>query len=179
MPDLTDDLELIPPADTALSAEVQLDLAAQEALEDPLSEEEEGSDDFTIPFGRTWAFDFVTRTFIRSGTAPAEVRGQAALQQWILTALHTARGAHASCPDEFGMEDVDDWIGDVDPLEAMADFEARLRDALLVHDRIAEIDDFEYELSPADGVIFIRSLVIITDEEEAVPLLDVEITPEV
>lgn len=111
------------------------------------------------------------------GAAPAEVRGTDALRQWIYSALQTAQGAHAVFPGSFGIENPDDWIGVVDPTDALVTFEPRANDALKQHDRIEELDDLTAEYDPDEGVISIEDLVVVTDEQEAVPLTEVELTP--
>lgn len=111
------------------------------------------------------------------GGAPIETRGTDTLRQWMFAALHTAQGAHPVFPPSFGIEDPDDWIGGVDPTDALSTFEPRANDALTQHDRVEEVDDITAEYDPDEGVISIEDLVVITDEQEAVPLTEVELTP--
>lgn len=172
MADLLDEFELVPPDAPAVSADERLDAAEREALEDPLAGDD--GEEPLIPFGRTWQFDWETRRF-----TGLQVRGEEALQQLIVTALQTARGAHGSVPEEFGFDDPDDFIGQADPAEAMADYETRLRDALLQIRRIEEIDDFDYEIDQEAGIVYLETLTIITDSGEAVPLEDVPVQLEV
>ncbi len=86
------DLELIPADDTALTPEEELEAAAQSALapeypEAPVEEPE--------PLGRSSVFDHSRGRFVRRGAAPAQVTGRAALEQWCLNAVYSARFGHA------------------------------------------------------------------------------------
>jgi hypothetical protein len=130
-----------------------------------------------IPMGRSWLWDPEAERYARLGTSPIEVRGVDALRQWIYAALQTAQGAHSILPPTFGMENPEDWIGVVDPTDALSTFEPRANDALIQHDRIEELDDLSATYDPDEGVISIEDLVVITDENEAVPLTEVDLTP--
>jgi hypothetical protein len=169
---------IIPADDEEVSAESELAAAVAGALEDPLLTPE--ITETPTPLGRSWAFDFEAGRFHRAGgSSPTEVRGETTLAQWILASLHTAAGAHASLPVGFGMEDPNDVIGYADPEEALADWEERVREALLMHDRIAAVDSIELEWNASEGIIYLRRMDVILDEAEAVRLLDVPVQPEV
>lgn len=167
--------ELIPPDDTAVSPEVDLAAAAASALEDP-TDPREVAEDAPEPFGVSWRFDYDVGRFVRAGTSPARVAGTDALIEWCMTALHTARFAHPIFSEDFGMEAPNDMLGDAVGDEAEADYVSRIRDALLVHDRIVEVTDFEIEFDPASGVLYIHTFTVVTDEEERVPFSNVTIS---
>lgn len=130
-----------------------------------------------IPMGRSWLWDPEAERYVRLGNSPVEVRGVDALRQWMYAALQTAQGAHAILPASFGIENPEDWIGVVDPTDALATFEPRANDALIQHDRIEELDDLTATYDPDGGVITIEDMVVVTDENEAVPLTEVDLTP--
>jgi hypothetical protein len=168
--DFTDspDLQLVP-ADRAeiISADEALDAAEASALDDPLSAT--ATTPPAIPFGRTAPFDYATGRFVRLGDGAVPwVSGKAALREWIYASLQTGRGGCPLYDDSVGFERPNDFLGTVDPSESMSTLEERLRDCVLVHDRIEDIDDYEAEHDPRSGVIEITDLTIITDEAEAV-----------
>lgn len=163
-----DDFELLPVAlGEVLDADTALDSAEASVLDDPLALSEPESP--PIPYGRTPAFDFDTGRFVRVGDgATPWVHGRDALRQWFGAMLATGRGACPIFSDEFGMENPDDYLGGVDPEPELATLEDRLREGAQFHDRVEDIDDFEVEHDPAEGVIALKDLTIITDEQEAV-----------
>jgi len=172
-------ISIIPTDDQEVGAEEELRAAVDLAVEDPLLVDE-GVEDAPVPLGRSWDFDFQRGRFRRPGeVAPVETRGRETLAQWILTTLHTAAGAHPIFSPEYGMEDPEDVIGLADPREALSDWEERVEAALLSHDRIMAVENVELEWDQAEGIIYLRRLDINTDEEEALRLIDVTVTPEV
>lgn len=119
------------------------------------------------PLGRGWAFDFSTGQFIRHGAAPAQTFGTETLWNWIQAALSVYRYGALVHPDEFGLDDVA-FIGA--PLDAtiVADLEAAIRAALLVHDRIEHVDDFVFSQDdPLDDVVYV-SFTVTTDEDDKI-----------
>lgn len=170
------DLELLPVNQAeVLSADEQLDAAEASALDDPLTTV--ATTPAPIPFGKTAPFDYTTGRFVRLGDGAIPwVSGQAALREWLQAAFHTGRGGCPLYDDTFGFERPDDYLGTVDPTEAMATLEDRLRDAVTVHDRVQEIDDYEAEHNPKTGVIELLDLTIITDEAEAVGVGNFNVT---
>lgn len=129
--------------------------------------------DAPIPFGRTWTFDFEAGQFIRRGNSPTESTGFDALAQWCLMAIHSARYAHPVFSDDFGMEEPDSLIGEFALGEALADWQASLVDALLVHDRITSVENFDLTWDPAAGVLTINNFDVVTDTDARVTVSDV------
>lgn len=164
------------PIDEIVEPEAALEAAVSSVLEDPYSATEEK--DPPIPFGRSWAFDHDHGHFVRSNGSPAEVRGVAALEEYIQAALRTAAGRHAILPPNFGIQRPEDFLGSADPSEALSDFEARARTALTAHDRIEAVERFEAEVNLSLGIIVVTNLLIITDQEEAIPVGPFQIEPE-
>jgi hypothetical protein len=178
VPTFPDDpnFELIPANDEdLLSADDQLAAAEASLSDDPFATA--ATQPPPIPFGRSWAWDRQRERYERLGTAPVEVRGLDALRQWVYNALSTAQGVHPIFSDEFGIEDPDDWIGLVDPVDAIATFEPRAREAVQQHDRIEDLDEMTPEWDPSTGTITIPDLLLITDQANAVPLGDIELKP--
>lgn len=170
------DLELIP-ADQAeiIDADAALDAAEASALDDPLVTA--AAEAPVIPFGRTAPFDYATGRFIRLGDGAIPwVSGKAALREWIYAALQTGRGGCPLFDEDYGFEALNDYLGQVDPSEQMATLEDRLRDCVLVHDRVQDIDDYEATDDPKRGVVELGDLTIITDESEAVLVGNIDTT---
>lgn len=163
-----DDEDLVAAADQLAAAEASLE-------DDPYSAQAEEA---PIPLGRSWAWDPEVERFVRLGTAPVEVRGIDTLRQLIYATLRTAQGAHPIYSPAVGMEKPDDWIGEADPTDALATFEPQATDALTQIDRIEEVDELNPEYDPSTGTITIEDMVVITDEAEAVPLTEIELTPD-
>lgn len=170
------DFQLLPVEDTDLiSASEQLAAAEASITDNPFAQTTAGP--AATPFGRSWQWDPTVERYVRLGTAPVETRGLDTLRTWIYAALQTAQSVHAVYPTAFGIENPDDWIGVTDPTDALVTFEPRANVALKQHERIREVDDLTAEYDPDEGVITIEDLVVITDEQEAVPLTEVELTP--
>lgn len=171
-----DDLgfELVPPDDDLIGPEDRMNAAAAAALADP-GAPTAAPTEAPEPLGISWLFDFDAGRFVRQGTAPARVTGNDTLKMWCLTALNSARFAHAVFSDEFGMENPVIDLGAAVAAEVAVDFAARIRDALLVHDRISDVADITTNFDPTMGVVF-TSFTVVTDEEETVPIDDMQIT---
>jgi hypothetical protein len=162
------------PSEEGLTADQDVEAAAAAAL----APAEEAAEEAPIPYGRSWAFDFVNRRMVRRGDAPARVQDTDALIQWCLMAIYSVRYAHAVFSDNFGIEQPYDLLGLADPTPFVLDFENRLRAALTVHDRIVDIQNYEAEYDPAQGVLTIKHFDVVTDEEGVViPVGGVALTP--
>lgn len=173
MPDADDfGFTLIPADDDPLAPAEAVEAAVASALEETPPEEEPPPPQ---PFGRSWSFDFDAERprFRRHGYAPAEVRGHDALKQWVQMAARTARFAHASVSDEFGMERLEDVIGEVDVDEMAADYADRFRQAILVHERIVAVDNLDPVYDSTTGVLDLGNFDIVTDEDERVSFRNV------
>lgn len=171
MPDAEDfGFTLLPADDEGVPPAVDAAAAADAALEDPLAIE--AVPDPPVPFGRTYAFDYERRRLVRRGGAPVEVAGLSALVQWLLAAAYTARGAHAIYSPAFGTTRPDWPIGEIDVDERVADYENALREAWLVHDRVATVENFSADFDPTTGILTF-SVDVVTDEDERVPFRDV------
>lgn len=156
------------PLEEGADPEAVLDAAEASILDDPYAAAEQ--EDPPIPFGRSWAFDHDKGRFFRSAGGPAETRGVSTLVEYINAAMRTAAGVHPIFPPDFGIESPEDFLGSADPTEALADFEDRLRTALLAHDRIEDVRNFEADWNSSTGIIVVTNLLVVTDQEEVVPI---------
>lgn len=164
--------ELLPSDDEGLSPTAARAAAVAGAVAEPgaiVPEPDVGPE----PIGRSWLFDFEAGRFVRAGSSPLPAHGLAALEQWVLMAAHAARYAHSVFTDEFGMEHPDGGIGELGTAAMISDYEQRLREAILVHDRITALQDFRASYNPIEGVLSIAYFEVVTDEEDVVPLADV------
>ena len=128
------------------------------AVASALTEETEEGEPEAVPFGSSWNFDFEQGRFVHEGSGAMRVYGGTALSMWCLMALHSTRFAHDVFSEAFGVESVDDLIGSVMAARSAAEYEARMRDALLVHDRIVALEDFTVEFDPADDALYVSRL---------------------
>lgn len=161
---------LLPADDEGIPPAQDADAATASALEDPLAVAEDPEP--PVPFGRTYPFDYERRRMVRRGGAPVEVTGLTALREWLLAAAYTARGAHPIYSGEFGVTRPDWPIGEVDVDERVADYEDALREAWLVHDRVAAVENFSADFDPTTEVLTF-SVDVVTDEDERVTFRDV------
>lgn len=161
-------LELLPADDEGIEPEDDLAAAEASALDD---EPEEAPEDVVEPFGSSWHFNFETGRFYRSGLEPKRVSGRDALAVWCDTVMHTARWAHPIFSAEFGMEEPEDIIGEATDAAVIAsDWLARLREALMVHDRIVGVEHIDAHYHPDEGILHVHELTVITDEPADAPL---------
>lgn len=160
--------ETLIPDDTVEDARVDAALGSALALD---AQPEDDGDD-AIPFGMSWAYDWDAGHFVRSGSGAVPVYGEDALAEWCQMAIAATRSAHAVFTEAFGIESLDAIIGHVMADEIPAEFEARLRDALLVHERIVDIQDISIDYDVGSDVLSFDAFSVITDEEESVELTD-------
>ena len=156
------DYPLLPEDDDGVDVDEDLASAVASVLQEPAPVPGEAPD----PYGATWDLNFETHRFRRQGLAPARLTGRASLVVWCEMALRTARYAHSAFTDDFGMERPEDMLGHVDVGEFIGDYEQRLREALLVHDRIADVTNFAADYDPDQGVFTIHTFEIVTDDAQ-------------
>lgn len=125
------------------------------------------------PFGISWRFDWQRGQFIRVGQSPAQTAGFDSLAEWCLMAVHSARYAHPVFSDDFGMEEPESVIGEFAEGEALSDWQRAIVEALMVHDRITSVENFELDWDPSQGILTILSMDVVTDEDQTVTVSDV------
>lgn len=168
------DFTLLPAEDPQVSPDDAVAASAAGALADPTALATPIPDPPPIPFGRSWVFDWELGQFVVAG-APDDTVGTGTLAQWCLCAIHTARYACPVFSDEFGTEDPDDLIGEFAAGTLLSDWQAAIVEALMVHDRITSVENFDASWDPAAGVLTVTSLDVITDEDQTVTLSDITV----
>lgn len=159
------DFDLVP-ADPVVTPDDELNAAMSGLVPDT-------TEDPQIPFGRGWGFDFETNTVL------TEARGLANLQVWIQKTLRTSQLSHPIYSDEYGTVGLTDAIGQRFTSSMAADMARTITDALLFHDRIAAVQDFQFDSSATDTVLNV-SFTVVTDEGDdvSVTLPTTSITPQ-
>lgn len=125
------------------------------------------------PFGYTWVFDWDLGQFIGTGDSPAITTKYGALGEWCEMAIHAYRYANPVFSDAFGMDEPDSLIGEFALGEALGDWQQALIEALMVHERITSVGDFDMTWDAAEGVLTINSFTVTTDEDQTVTVSDV------
>lgn len=171
--------ELIPADDFVFDERADVAAAAASALEAPEAPAPD-ADDPPEPTGYSWAFDFVARRFIRYGSAPAVVHGNATLEQRCLLALNAARYAHRVFSPAFGLEGPIQGIGLAGDAarEAADDWRVKVRDALLIFDDVTDVQ-LSAAYDPVAGTIQLSDFVVTTNEdvELSFPDIRIDLTP--
>jgi hypothetical protein len=119
-----------------------------------------------MPLGKGWAFDFENQAFIRAGSSPAEVFDTDNLRIWIEKTLRTARFAHPVYTDVYGIEDKDEMIGQPFDGTLAAQYQNAVVDALMVHDRIAAVDNFYFQNDPMAEQVYVSFTVTLDQEAD-------------
>jgi hypothetical protein len=135
------------------------DIDESGAVFEPLVNEE-------IPYGLTWAFDFVIGDVALSSDKKfIEVTEQATLREWINHTLLTARGETTIFSDDIGT-DIFSMIGQTTIMDTvtMARIERQITEALLVHDRIDTVN--KIALIPLINEVFVYLNYTTTDSED-------------
>lgn len=161
------DFELLPADDPGSTPEQDLEAAIASALSpDYVSLVGEGP----VPIGYTWLFDYEAGRHVMRGQAPVRATGIDNIKTWALGVTRTARWAHGVFSDAFGMEEPDAMVGLANPRPALRAYEDALRRALLVHDRITDLVDFEADWDPASGIVTISNFTVTLDDEARLSL---------
>lgn len=128
------------------------------------------------PLGRSWAYDFNRKQFFAAPGAhgPLTIRGISTLQQWITKALQTARGAHPIYSDEFGIDLPADFFSGLVANFPDDLFRDRVRDALLKHPRIVDVDSFAFNVDPNEEYVA-TSFTVHTGQGESFNFQDVRV----
>jgi Protein of unknown function (DUF2634) len=138
--------DLIPPDPGLINPDLQLDTA--------LAPVEDTDPEQPLPLGRAWRFDFTTGQFIRDGLAPKVTYELDSLIVWIEKTLRTARYAHPIYSDDYGMEDPYSVVGMQANEELLTTFQDAIAEALLVHDRITNVENFSFNQDPFDEGLY-------------------------
>lgn len=123
--------------------------------------------DVPRPLGRGWAFDWATGQFVSHGNAPAAVSGVQQVRMWVEKTLRTARLAHLIYSDEYGTDDPFSEVGKQFTPALAGMVARRVSEALLVHDRITAVKDFEFQGGPSEALLVVEFTVVLDQEEIA------------
>jgi hypothetical protein len=129
------------------------------------------------PYGRGWAFDFNANQFVAHGSSPAQVFGLDELRMWIEKTLNTARLAHVIYSDQYGVEEPFGGIGQQFTPALAGLIASRTKAALMVHDRITDVRDFEFTAGASGSQLFVSFTVVTDDEHLQVSRIPVGRTP--
>jgi hypothetical protein len=169
--DFTDELELIPVAGDQLASDAALDLAAEALLGAQAAVSEVAEE---AAYGRSWHFDYAEGQFLRYGAGPAITTGLDTLRGWIEKTIHTSRFAYEIYSDQYGLDDVD-MIGAPFSAEVLSALGRAIEEALLVHDRIAQVTNMTFERPDEDDYVLV-SFTVVTDTDDTFPL-DIPVVP--
>lgn len=129
-----------------------------------------------IPLGMTWQFDVQAGRFVTAGGQPVAVSGPDAVAMWCSMALKTARFAFRVFSNQFGIVAPESTIGVLVTGELLADYAEAAIDALMVHDRITDVQDFAPEWEASSRAIVIPAFRVILDDQQPVTLLDTRVS---
>lgn len=126
------------------------------------------------PIGRSWAFDWALRRFVKPSGAlgPKPTIGVETLQEWIEKVLNTARGAHPVHPANYGLVAPQGLMFGASSGEVPPDLEDRVVDALTFHPHISSVEDFAYDFDPDDEWLAV-SFTIILDNNDSLALQNI------
>lgn len=149
---------LLPPDPGTISPDLALDAALAPVIDlGPPTVE---------PFGRGWAFDFTINQFVKSGLSPAEVHELDHLRVWVEKTLRTARYAHAIYSDSYGMEEPFGAESNVATADVVGIYQQHVTDALLVHDRIADVQDFFFQTDLSSEQLYVSFTVVLDGQDQ-------------
>ena len=125
------------------------------------------------PLGRSWGYDFLHYRFRTvAGRGPLLTQGIATLESWVEKCLHSDRGASPIWTDGYGMVRPFDVIGEPFAASPFESLRSRIRDALIYHPRITDIQDFRVS-GPEDDANeeFVEfSFTLVLDDDSLVPI---------
>jgi hypothetical protein len=151
------------PSDDGLTVDERLEAALAGAAPSDTPDEPR-------PFGRGWALDWDTGELIAHGSSPARVYGLDNLQAWIEKTLRTARFAHVIYSDEYGVDEPWQDFGSQITPQLQARVEDKTRAALTVHDRISQVDNFDFERVEGTGILLASFRVLVDGDDDEEPI---------
>lgn len=122
------------------------------------------------PLGRSWAFDFETKRFVMAGHAPIETRRTQTLRYWIEKCLRTPQGGLIIEPPDYGFEKPTNVFGDQFDSADVATLEERVREALLFHPAISDIENFDLAPDPEDEEVALMRFHVVLDDQTRLEL---------
>jgi hypothetical protein len=158
-------VELLPEDVRTLTADEEL-AAYDDILDYDPELDRELAEEAIEPFGRSWDFDFNARRFQNLGMGPAQTTGLDSLRMWVYACLNTAKDAHPIFDEDFGVEGLDDMIGQPWDAELAGRYRTAVRDALLQHDRITDVDGFHFNHNDLEEWVEVTFVIVVDDDEE-------------
>lgn len=154
----------LPTDDLLLTEDEEFDAA----FFDPDAEYDEEPEIEVAPraYGRTWQFDLATGRIAKYGDRPVEISGLDNLRQWIDIAMNTTSLAHPIFPDDYGMDDPYNMVGEEYSPALEADYQDQIITALTFHDRIVGVDNFNFQFDSDEQVVYVTFTVRVDDEDE-------------
>lgn len=124
-----------------------------------------------IPLGRDFAYDPIERDLIFTSGGDLEISDeQNSLVSWLTIAMNTIRSSDICYTPEFG-SDLGILIGLGFPSDALSvQIESMLRETLLRHDRIVEVDDVRVGLPLVASEPVSFSAVVVLDDSARIAL---------
>lgn len=162
------DYQLLPADDPAIDAAEELEGAFVDPEGNPAIDAEFAPPP-PMPLGRGWAFDIAAGRMIKYGQRPVETYGLDTLKQWIDICMNVDAGAHSIFPDDFGMDDPWEMIGQDYSPALEAEYQQKVQNALLIHDRIESVDNFIFQHDENDTIQYVE-FVVKTDTGREIPV---------
>lgn len=121
-----------------------------------------------VPIGRTWQYDFIAQDFVmgeHNGT-PAKISDNdfGLISQWIHRAITTERYRYSAYPEWYGVEMECVFRGDLQGIVALNHIRRTMREAIMAHDRITQVDNIE--VAEDSGTIWFSCDVYLDNREE-------------
>lgn len=125
--------------------------------------------DDTVPFGIDIELDISGPKLTATRGGDIRLVGETdALVQWCIMALLTPRGLNLIYPESFGSQ-LHVLVGkNLPPDAVVGEAVGYIKEALLEHDRIIDVDDFEFS-QLSDGVLNV-AFTVFTDDDESLRL---------
>lgn len=164
--------QLLPPLGPELLADQALDAVTDQIPDQPDLTANLQVDEPEV-YGMTWKWDFGFNLFQTSNGSPASVRDLDNLRIWVEATLNIERGTHPIYDDQVGMEPGSGLVGEnVDDPAAQTRYMEAVHDALMVHDRITDVTDFDFYLdaNDPDSENEYVDFAIYTDDNDVIPV---------
>lgn len=126
----------------------------------------------SIPIGRTWQYDFVAENFVmgENNSSPKKIEDNdfGIISQWIHRAITTERYVYSAYPNWYGVEMAAVFQGDLTGIVALNHIRNTMREAIIMHDRITQVDNIE--VAEDSGTIWFSCDVYLDNSEGANPI---------
>ena len=121
-----------------------------------------------VPIGRTWEYDFIAQDFVMGANNGTPARFDDndfdLISQWIHRAITTERYRYSAYPEWYGVEMECVFSGDLKGVVALNHIRRTMREAIMGHDRITQVDNIE--VAEDGGTIWFSCDVYLDNHEE-------------